>query len=60
MSKYKGNIHFIKKGNDESNNIKMTELEQILNDGMALRNISDADPLHHNYDECRHQIVILF
>ena len=27
---------------------------------MALRNISDADPLRHNDDECRHQIVILF
>ena len=39
---------------------KMTEIEQILNDGMALRNISDADPLCHNDYECHHQIVILF
>ena len=27
---------------------------------MALRNISDADPLRHNDDECHHQIIILF
>ena len=38
----------------------MTEIERILNDSMALRNISDADPLHHNDNKCRHQFVILF
>ena len=27
---------------------------------LGARNISDADPLRHNDDECRHQIVILF
>ena len=36
------------------------EIERILNDSMALQNISDADQLRHNDDECRHQIVILF
>ena len=39
---------------------KTTEIERISNDGMALRNISDADPLCHNDVECRHQNVILF
>ena len=38
----------------------MTEIERILNDGMALRNIYDADPLRYYDDKCRHQIVILF
>ena len=38
----------------------MVEIERILNDSMALRNISDTDQLRHNDDECRHQIVILF
>ena len=28
----------------------MTEIERILNDGMTLRNISDADQLRHNDD----------
>ena len=37
----------------------MTEIEQMFNDDMALRNIYDADPLRHNDDEYRHQIVIL-
>ena len=37
----------------------LMEIEQILNDGMVLRNISDADLLGYNDDECRHQIVIL-
>ena len=36
------------------------EIEQILNDGMALRNIYDGDLLRHNDDKCRRQIVILF
>ena len=36
----------------------MMEIERILNDAMALLNINDADPLRHNDDECRHQIVI--
>ena len=40
--------------------IKMTEIERILIDGMALRNISDTDPLCHNDYQCRHQIFILF
>ena len=38
----------------------MAEIERILNDGMGLQNISDANLLHHNDDECPHQIVILF
>ena len=37
----------------------MTEIEGMFNDDMALRNIYDADPLCHNDDEYRHQIVIL-
>ena len=37
----------------------MTEIEQMFNDGMALRNIYDADPLRHNDDKYRHQMVIL-
>ena len=40
--------------------IKMTEIERMFNDDMALRNIYDADPLRHNDDEYCHQIVILF
>ena len=40
--------------------LKMMEIERILNDGMALRNIYDADPLRHHDDECHNQIVILF
>ena len=35
------------------------EIEQIINDSMALRNISEADLLRYNDDECRHQIIIL-
>ena len=38
---------------------KMTEIERMFNDDMALRNIYDADPLRHNDDEYRHQIIIL-
>ena len=37
----------------------MTEIKRMSNDGMALRNIYDADPLRHNDDKCRHQIIIL-
>ena len=47
--------------NDECSVIyynKMTEIERILNDVMALMNIYDADPLRHNDDEYRHHIVI--
>ena len=39
--------------------IKMTEIERMFNDDMALRKIYDADPLRHNDDEYCHQIVIL-
>ena len=39
--------------------IRMTEIERMFNDDMALRNIYDADPLCHNDDEYRQQIVIL-
>ena len=39
--------------------IKMTEIERMLNDNVALRKIYDADPLRHNDDEYHHQIVIL-
>ena len=37
----------------------MTEIERMFNDDMALRIIYDDDPLRHNDDEYRHQIVIL-
>ena len=37
----------------------MTEIERILNDEMALPNINNGNPLHHNNDLCPHQIVIL-
>ena len=37
----------------------MTEIERILNDAMALPNINNGNPLRHNDDLCRHQIVIL-
>ena len=37
----------------------MTEIERRFNDHMALRNIYDADPLRHNDDEYRHQIILL-
>ena len=37
----------------------MTEIEWMFNDNMALRNIYDANQLHHNDDEYRHQIIIL-
>ena len=40
--------------------VKMTEIKQILNDGMALRNIYEADPTRHYDDKCHHQIIILF
>ena len=39
--------------------IKKMEIERMFNDNMALRNIYDADPLRHNDDEYRHQIIIL-
>ena len=39
--------------------IKMTEIERMFNDDMALWNIFDANPLSHNDDEYRHQMVIL-
>ena len=39
--------------------IKMTEIERMFNDGMALWNIYDAYPLRHKDDECCHQIIIL-
>ena len=38
---------------------KMTEIEQILNDTMALLNINNGNPLCHNDDLCCHQIIIL-
>ena len=37
----------------------MTEIERILNDAMALRNINNGNLLCHNDDLCRHQIIIL-
>ena len=37
----------------------MMEIERILNDAMALPNINNGNPLHHNDDLCRHEIVIL-
>ena len=37
----------------------MTEIEQILNDAMALLNINNGNPLCHNDDLCPHQIIIL-
>ena len=37
----------------------MTEIEQILNDAMALPNINNGNPLRHYDDLCCHQIVIL-
>ena len=37
----------------------MTEIERILNDAKALLNINNDNPLRHNEDLCRHQIVIL-
>ena len=37
----------------------MTEIERMFNDDMVLRNINDANPLRHNDNEDRHQIVIL-
>ena len=37
----------------------MTEIERMFNDDMVLRNINDADPLRHNDNKYRHQIVIL-
>ena len=44
---------------DHLREIQMTVIERMFNDNMALRNIYDADPLRHNDDEYRHQIVIL-
>ena len=38
---------------------KMTEIERILNDAMALPSINNGNPLRHNDNLCRHQIVIL-
>ena len=37
----------------------MTEIEWILNNAMALPNINNGNPLHHNDDLYRHPIVIL-
>ena len=37
----------------------MTEIEQILNDAMALPNIINGIPVRHNDDLCCHQIIIL-
>ena len=37
----------------------MTEIERILKNAMALGNINNGNPLCHNDDLCRHQIVIL-
>ena len=37
----------------------MTKIERILNDGIALPNINNGNPLRHYADLCRHQIVIL-
>ena len=37
----------------------MTEIEQILNDAMALPNINNGNLLHYNDNLCRHPIVIL-
>ena len=37
----------------------MTEIEQKLNDAMALPNINNGNSLCHNDDLCRDQIVIL-
>ena len=39
--------------------LEMMEIERIINDAMGLPNINNGDPLHHNDDVCRHQIVIL-
>ena len=36
----------------------MTEIEGLINDGRALQNITDGNPLRQNDDRCRHQIVI--
>ena len=36
----------------------MTEIEWLINNGMALQNITDGDPLWQNDDKCRYQIVI--
>ena len=36
----------------------MSEIEQILNDGLALSNFTDSNPLRHD-DKYRHQIIIL-
>ena len=35
------------------------EIERMFNEGMALKNIYDADLLRHNDDKSHHQIVIL-
>ena len=37
----------------------MVEIEWILNDAMTLLNINNGNPLRHNDDLCRHQIIIL-
>ena len=37
----------------------MTEIEPLINNGKALRNITDCNPLHQNDVKCRNQIVIL-
>ena len=37
----------------------MTVIEPFFNNGRALRNINDVNPLRQNDDECRHQVIIL-
>ena len=37
----------------------MTEIEQLLNNGRTLWNITDGNPLCQNDDKCHHQIIIL-
>ena len=37
----------------------MTEIGRILNDGLALQNIADGNPLRHYDNKHHHQIVIL-
>ena len=38
--------------------IKMTEIERILNDGLALQSITDGNLLRHYDDKYSHQIII--
>ena len=38
---------------------KLWLIEPLINKGLALRNITDNNPLCNNDAKCRHQIVIL-